>query len=444
MTPAFFNAFIWLGVFASDFFASRSDSGSNWAKSRISSARRCTAAAQSRITVRIVPSTGRAIAAYADSDARTTAAPKSRAETRGESGSASENPQKNWAMIAPELPRAQDTASSASARDISRTCLWRILAMPPAAFWSVAARFVPVSPSGTGKILILFKGSARSATNRAPAMTARDTRPPARDPARRGTRRRSRLEVSRLRFRGDGADPGALGFLGQDGQPFEVEQDDAASHAGPRKDSLVAPVEELARPWPPPEVESRAPGADELSSAERAFSPQFVHERRAEDIAGRGTYSRESGVRRQASRVQGTVPELSTLNFPLRTPAQAEVARGGELVHALDRRRVRRLEHDLGVFLRLARDPAHRVDEGVQSGLFFRVGRLDHQDAVHDQGEGDRGRPGCSSRSGPRRARPRRSGSRIPRCTRAPARTCRRCRGTSAGARSSPGGRNRE
>src|SRR5512132_2513550 len=57
------------------------------------------------MTVRMVPSTGFAMAEYAESDARTTASAKSSVVTRGRSGSPSEKPQKNCARIAPELPR---------------------------------------------------------------------------------------------------------------------------------------------------------------------------------------------------------------------------------------------------------------------------------------------------------------------------------------------------
>ena len=134
------------------------------------------------MTVRIVPSTGRAIAEYADSAAFTTAAPKPPVVTRGESGRPSENPQKNCARIAPELPRAPPTAWSASVFDISRTWRWRTREMPAAIFWSVEATLVPVSPSGTGNTLILLRASARSATKCAPAITARDRRLPSRYP----------------------------------------------------------------------------------------------------------------------------------------------------------------------------------------------------------------------------------------------------------------------
>ena len=109
-------------MFSSETFAALSDSGSSTPKSLISCARSATYRAQSRMTVRIVPSTGRAIAEYADSAAFTTAAPKPPVVTRGASGRPSEKPQKNWARIAPELPRAPPTAWSASACDISRTC----------------------------------------------------------------------------------------------------------------------------------------------------------------------------------------------------------------------------------------------------------------------------------------------------------------------------------
>ena len=84
-----------------------------------------------------------------------------------------ENPQKNCARIAPELPRAPPTASSASARDISRTWRWRTRAMPAAIFWSVDATLVPVSPSGTGKDVDLVerlgavRDEARSRDDRA-------------------------------------------------------------------------------------------------------------------------------------------------------------------------------------------------------------------------------------------------------------------------------------
>ena len=91
-TPAFSRTFICLGVFWSDVRAVFSDSGSSTPKSATSVARSATWRAQSRMTVRIVPSTGRAIALYADSEALTTAAPKARVVTRGESGSPSEKP----------------------------------------------------------------------------------------------------------------------------------------------------------------------------------------------------------------------------------------------------------------------------------------------------------------------------------------------------------------
>jgi hypothetical protein len=52
--------------------------------------------------------------------------------------------------------------------------------IPAAIFWSVEATLVPVSPSGTGKTLILLRASARSATKWAPAMTARERRLPSR------------------------------------------------------------------------------------------------------------------------------------------------------------------------------------------------------------------------------------------------------------------------
>ena len=179
-TPAFCRAFICLGVFSRETFAAFSDSGSRTPKSLISCARSATWRAQSRMTVRIVPSTGRAIAEYADSPARTTAAPKPPVVTRGASGRPSENPQKNWARIAPELPRAPPTAWSATSSTSPGRARWRTREIPAAIFCSVEATFVPVSPSGTGNTLILLSASARSATKWAPAIIARESRLPSR------------------------------------------------------------------------------------------------------------------------------------------------------------------------------------------------------------------------------------------------------------------------
>ena len=125
--PPSASAFICLGVFSSEVFAALSDSG-----------RRTPKSSHLRRAVGDVP---RPVAD--DRQDRPLDRPRDRRSTptrpparrprrsapvviRGASGRPSEKPQKNWARIAPELPRAPPTAWSASVFDISRTCRWRI------------------------------------------------------------------------------------------------------------------------------------------------------------------------------------------------------------------------------------------------------------------------------------------------------------------------------
>src|SRR5713226_2635347 len=233
------------------------------------------------MTVRMVPSTGFAMAEYAESAARTTAPAKSSVDTRGRSGSPSEKPQKNCARIAPEFPRAPPTASSAKRRDISRTCRWRTRAMPAAIFWSVEATLVPVSPSGTGKTLILFRPSARSETKRAPAMTERERRRPSRYPTAitaSSARGDSRFQGRRSNLGGGVLLARFLVLTDHGRETLQVEENDATAHAGPRVDSLRAPVEETVLPRLLPEVRRvDTPRAEHLPRTERAFTLEAGH-----------------------------------------------------------------------------------------------------------------------------------------------------------------------
>src|SRR6266567_475112 len=263
------------------------------------------------MTVRMVPSTGFAMAEYAESEARTTACAKSSVVTRGRSGNPSEKPQKNCARIAPEFPRAPPTASSARHRDISRTCRWRTRAMPTAIFWSVEATFVPVSPSATGKTLILFRPSARSETKRAPAMTERERRRPSRYPT--AITASSAKTDSRLQGRRSDLGGGLLlarffVLADQCRETLQVEENHAAAHAGPRIDSLRAPVEETVFPGFLPEVRRvHTSRAQHLTGTERALALEISHR------TGRGYPGRtETG-----NRESGTGNRTAALRFPI-------------------------------------------------------------------------------------------------------------------------------
>ena len=107
------------------------------------------AAAASRTTVRIVPSTGRRTASYAAADAELSADATARGPTSTACSKVLVNPRRIWLRITPELPRApmsepwatarQVATSSAGTASISVTTASRVRAM-----------LVPVSPSGTG------------------------------------------------------------------------------------------------------------------------------------------------------------------------------------------------------------------------------------------------------------------------------------------------------
>ena len=84
----------------------------------------------------------------------------------------SPTPSRNCARIAPELPRAPSSAASAT-----RVRSWPACGSGPArsatsTACSVSARFVPVSPSGTGNTLILLITSSREMRRWMPVRSA--------------------------------------------------------------------------------------------------------------------------------------------------------------------------------------------------------------------------------------------------------------------------------
>ena len=70
-----------------------------------------------------------------------------------------------------------------------------------------------------------------------------------------------------------------------------------------------------------------------------------------------------------------------------RFPAQDGFAGGGGFIEARDARRVRRLEHEFGVFLDFLGDRAHGVDEQIQVRLAGALRGLDHHGARNDERE---------------------------------------------------------
>jgi hypothetical protein len=73
----------------------------------------------------------------------------------------------------PELPRAPSMASSPTRRISSPAPAARWLRAPASTLPRVKARLLPVSPSGTGKTLILLRTSRSETTSRAPEISAR-------------------------------------------------------------------------------------------------------------------------------------------------------------------------------------------------------------------------------------------------------------------------------
>jgi len=124
------------------------------------------------------PSRGCAMAPRAASAAARTPA-EELGPTRFTPLSASASPSRNWAKIAPELPRAPEgPRRRRAARPPPRSRRDRPDSVATRS--SVAARFEPVSLSATGKTLIRFSGSRWARTARAPARKARARRRPSR------------------------------------------------------------------------------------------------------------------------------------------------------------------------------------------------------------------------------------------------------------------------
>src|SRR5829696_4623167 len=124
------------------------------------------ASAPERATVRNVPSSGSATAVYAVSAAFSMAAAKSGPVAGGCPASWSARPRSNWARMVPELPRAPRTAPRASTVQ-EDSVEFPARSRAATAAWAVSRRFVPVSPSGTGKTLRssrLLRDSDRTST----------------------------------------------------------------------------------------------------------------------------------------------------------------------------------------------------------------------------------------------------------------------------------------
>ena len=141
---------------------------------------RCTACANAVSTVRIVPSRGSLRLSRAYSAPPSTPAAKSAGSIWFRWPTRSQRPRKNCARIAPELPRAPSSAASATRVSVLPACRSGHLRSAPSTAFTVSARFVPVSPSGTGNTLILFRCSWRDSSRRMPACSAKFSRSPSR------------------------------------------------------------------------------------------------------------------------------------------------------------------------------------------------------------------------------------------------------------------------
>ncbi len=133
---------------------------------------------QARSTERMVPSRGSCRAEYADSVPLTAAAANCVPSTLRSRSMEEASPWRNWAKIAPELPRAPSRAPSAATRAASPTESGAALPSLDAAALSVAARLAPVSASRTGKTLMRFSASCSRTTASAPARTTRENASP--------------------------------------------------------------------------------------------------------------------------------------------------------------------------------------------------------------------------------------------------------------------------
>ncbi len=176
-TPACFSTGSSSGVLANDSCA-RARALVNSARRSVSppSAASHRAAAKSSRTVGSVPGTGSDIAVQDCSAPRRQANARPAASTRTRSASASRQPWKNCAMMAPELPRAPSSAASVMRPRISGKSRWSASSRASRMDLNVKAMLVPVSPSGTGKTLMRSMYSRRPNRCRIPASITR-TRP---------------------------------------------------------------------------------------------------------------------------------------------------------------------------------------------------------------------------------------------------------------------------
>src|SRR6056297_121349 len=129
--------------------------------------------ANAATTDRMVPSRGSESASLAYSEPTATARAKASGVMRGTSTAASLTPWKNWASIAPELPRAPSSMASATRMSTRLAGSSSAPCSAPRTADSVSARLVPVSPSATGNTLMRFSRSWFTSTRCTPALSAR-------------------------------------------------------------------------------------------------------------------------------------------------------------------------------------------------------------------------------------------------------------------------------
>ena len=154
-TPASRSAASWSGVPSS---AVRAPSAAAVTTSasvvRPSATQAIALSAPPRATVRKVPSSGSATAVYAVSAALSSAAASAGPSAGGWPASWSARPRISWARIVPELPRAPRTAPRESTDQAGSVVRAPSRSRAVRAACAVSSRFVPVSPSGTGKTFI--------------------------------------------------------------------------------------------------------------------------------------------------------------------------------------------------------------------------------------------------------------------------------------------------
>ena len=135
---------------ATDFSAAATVAARTVSMSLSRSAAFTAASADSRITVRIVPSTGLATAPYAVLAPSDRAWARSRPLNRLLPPRPSAMPRKIWLVMTPELPRAPISAPKLMAAAILSVERSVAASASSRAALTVAYMFVPVSPSGTG------------------------------------------------------------------------------------------------------------------------------------------------------------------------------------------------------------------------------------------------------------------------------------------------------